>query len=284
VDGLDILTRTLSTEAMMGPKGRQRLLQYHPRSDRHSKVACWAIVFDLLQESSVMRQHATDGKIGFGINHKIVDFVNGKDKDLDLVICRPGDPADRKKRRPYSLVSLRQKYDIDLTRAQEHALSALPALPETSVGSVLVACEAKAAMTAHQKAQPRLYDELNSSHQIVHAASSQALAVGFAMVNASASFISPDRRDANGAPVVNQHDQPRDAQLSIDTVKRLHRRAGPTGAGYDGLGITVVDLANDGSPVRLVQGLPAPPAGDPFHYESMIRRVTHEYETRFGGL
>jgi uncharacterized RmlC-like cupin family protein len=40
------------------------------------------------------------------------------------------------------------------------------------VGAVLIALEAKACMTAHVKALPRLYDELNSSHQCVHGSSS----------------------------------------------------------------------------------------------------------------
>ncbi len=177
VDGLHILTRTLSRAAPMGPKPTQRALQYHPRSDRHSKVACWAIVFDLLGESAVMRQLVADDKIGFGINHKIVDFVNGKEKNLDLVICRPGDPADRKKRRPYTFVDLAGQWGVDLTAPQQLTLARFPTLTESSVGALLVAVEAKAAMTAHQKAQPRLYDELNSSHQIVHAASTQALLV-----------------------------------------------------------------------------------------------------------
>lgn len=44
--------------------------QYHPRSDHHSKAVCWAILFDLLQASSLMREHARDGLIAFGINHK----------------------------------------------------------------------------------------------------------------------------------------------------------------------------------------------------------------------
>ena len=29
--------------------------QYHSRSDKHSKVACWAVLFDLLQTSALLR-------------------------------------------------------------------------------------------------------------------------------------------------------------------------------------------------------------------------------------
>ena len=38
-------------------------------------------------------------------------------------------------------------------------------------------------MTAHVKSLPRLYDELNSSHQIVHGASNNALSIGMVTVN-----------------------------------------------------------------------------------------------------
>ena len=37
-------------------------------------------------------------------------------------------------------------------------------------------------MTAHTRALPRLYDELNSSHLCVHGASRQALAIGFVVI------------------------------------------------------------------------------------------------------
>lgn len=48
--------------------------------------------------------------------------------------------------------------------AQATKLGSLPELPRAPVGAVLMALEAKAAMTEHVKALPRLYDELNSSH------------------------------------------------------------------------------------------------------------------------
>ncbi|MGH3182596.1 MAG: hypothetical protein ACRDOE_11920, partial [Streptosporangiaceae bacterium] len=41
--------------------------QYHPRSDRHSKVACWAAFFDLLTTSALLRRHVAEGKVIFGL-------------------------------------------------------------------------------------------------------------------------------------------------------------------------------------------------------------------------
>lgn len=264
------------------PRGRSRRpWQYHSRSDLHSKVGCWATLFDLLQQSVLMQRHATQGKIIFGVNHKLTDFRTGKDKDLDLVIARPdGTPTAR------TLVDLAAEYHVVLDTAQQHTLYSLPPIHHAPVGAVLVALEAKAAMTEHVKALPRFYDELNSSHQIVHGASNQALAVGLAMINASMTFVSSDRNKVSGARlVVSQHDQPRVAAAAVNMVRnKLPRRSSGSGVGYDGLAIIVVSAANDGTPVRLVTSPPAPPPADIFHYDNMVTRVANEYDTTFRNI
>src|SRR5689334_15243090 len=62
--------------------------QYHSRSDRHSKQACWTILFDLLRECDVFRAHVEQRKVTFAVNHVMVGKIT---KALDLVICRiPG--------------------------------------------------------------------------------------------------------------------------------------------------------------------------------------------------
>lgn len=73
----------------MGSSGTE--WQYHSRSDRHSKVACWGVLSDLLATSALLRDHVSDGKVVFGVNHSMHDFVNDQRKDLDLVIARPGE-------------------------------------------------------------------------------------------------------------------------------------------------------------------------------------------------
>lgn len=257
-------------------------MQYHPRSDRHSKIACWGIMFDLLQTSGLLRRHVEEGTVAFGINHQMTDYVNHKKKDLDLVLCRPA-TGPRPKRKPYTLDSLAQKWGIELTGDEQSRLAALPVLTEAPVSSVLVALEAKACMTEHGKAGPRLYDELNSSHQIVHGASNQALSVGFCMVNAAEFFYSPTNRHNGSGP--NAHTQPRAAEKAIEAVSRLPRRSGTNSMGYDGFGIVVIDMLNDGSqPVELVTSGPAPQQGDIFHYDSMLHRVAHEYDAAFRSI
>lgn len=284
MDALDILTRTLSTPVPIGPS--KAPWQYHSRSDRHSKVACWGVLFDLLQASGLLRAHVAEGKVFFGVNHTMRDFVHNKEKKLDLVLCRPEPSGTAVPRRaPVTLERLADRWHISLTPHQQRTLAALPPISQAPVGAVLAALEAKATMTEHGKAGPRLYDELNSSHQIVHASSNRALSIGFFMVNAASTFISPDRNKnlAPGQPPdVTIHKQPAAAEHSINVVKGLPRRSGTSGIGYDGLAIIVIDMPNDGvTPVRLITGPPAPPRGDIFNYEAMLTRVANEYDATF---
>jgi hypothetical protein len=277
--GPKILVRTLSKLTRTDKHGNQ--WQYHSRSDHHSKVACWGVVFDLLANTPLLRRHVANGVVNFGINHKMRDFQHDRKKDLDLVLCTPNGKFKSK-----SFADLAYDYEIDLTEEEAKILESFPDLWTAPVGSVLMALEAKACMTAHQRALPRFYDELNSSHLTVHGASEQAIAVGFAMVNASPAYLSPDLNKKNRAtdPEWSMHNQPRDAQLAIDKAKQLPRRAKAGDIGYDGLAVVVIDMANDGNPVTLVTTPPAPAASDIFNYDSMITRISGIYATRFKDL
>lgn len=252
--GPEILVRTLSKVTREDRYGNR--WQYHSRSDHHSKVACWAIVYDLLSTSGLLRRHVTEGKVAFGINHEMRDFVNDRKKNLDLVLCTPSGARERTSTE--TLSGIASHFEIELTGEEARALETLPTLRRAPVGSVLMALEAKACMTAHQRALPRLYDELNSSHLTVHGSNDQAIAAGFAMVNVAPAHLSPDLNKRNRAsePVWSRHMQPRDATLAVDKVRQLPKRSKTGVAGYDALAIVVVDCANDGSPVTFVGGLP----------------------------
>ncbi|WP_119271987.1 hypothetical protein [Taklimakanibacter deserti] len=280
--GPDILVRTLSRETREDRHGNR--WQYHSRSDHHSKVACWGIVFDLLRTNSLLRRHVEEARVFFGINHEMRDFVHDRKKNLDLVLCTPS--SSNGGHSVQNLSRMAKDYEIKLTADQQTELRELPVLRGGPVGSVLMALEAKACMTAHQRALPRLYDELNSSHLTVHGATDQAIAAGFAMVNISSQYLSPDLNKSNRStnPVWSSHDQPRDAGLAIDKIRQLPRRSKTGDTGYDALAIVVVDCANDGSTVRLVGTPPAPQANDIYHYSSMIDRLGHIYATRFKQL
>lgn len=279
--GPDILVRSLSELSRRDRYGNE--WQYHSRSDHHSKVACWGIIFDLLRTSPLLRRHVESGVVHFGINHEMRDFVHDRKKNLDLVLCTSSAGAGRA---PMTLATMATSYGIRLSPTEQAELARLPELTRAPVGAVLMALEAKACMTAHQRALPRLYDELNSSHLTVHGATDQAIAAGFVMVNVAERYLSPDMNKANraGAPEWSIHGQPRDAKLAVEKVRQLPKRSKTGDTGYDALAIVVIDCANDGSTVRLVEGPPAPPSGDIYEYSSMIDRLAHIYATRFKDL
>jgi hypothetical protein len=283
VEGPQIVAQTLSRPGV--PDRHGNLWQYHSRSDRHSKVACWAILFEMMRNSALLRRHVEAGKVVFGVNQEMRDYRTNRTKDLDLVIAVPAERT--KPGRPATLADLAVRWSVRLTSEQQADLAGLPPLVEGPVGMVLAALEAKACMTAHIKALPRLFDELNSSHATIHAHADNALAVGFAMVNASSVFISPDLNKHDLAvvpPVVSEHRQPLWASRAVAKLEELPRRTGRGHEGFDAFGIVVVDMANDGTPVRVVDGPPAPRPADVFHYDQMMRRLIHLYETAYTGL
>jgi hypothetical protein len=284
VQGPQIVAQTLSRPGI--PDAFGNTWQYHSRSDRHSKVACWAIMFEALQHSALLRQHVEAGKVVFGVNQQMRDYRTNRTKNLDLIIATPGatiQPATR----PVTLEDLAVRWSVRLTEDQQRVLAGLPPIVEGPTGVVLVALEAKACMTAHIKALPRLFDELNSSHATVHANTDGALAVGFAMVNAGPTFISPDLNKwdfSEVPPRVSQHQQPYWASRTVAKLMELPRRTSRAHEGFDAFGIVVVDMANDGSPVGVVGEPPAPDPADVFHYDQMLRRLVHLYDTNYTGL
>src|SRR5262245_44621686 len=121
--GPGILVRSLSVAAVEDKHGNR--WSYHSRSDRHSKLACWGIVFDLLRACPLLRQHVSEGKVAFGINHEMRDFQHNRKKNLDLVFCTPGSGV-----RPAaaSFPELVAHYQIALTNDEEAILRSLPLL------------------------------------------------------------------------------------------------------------------------------------------------------------
>lgn len=280
--GPELLARFLE---IPGPPDKHgNVWQYNSRSDRHSKVGSWGVAFDLLLTSNLLRRHVKQGKVVLGVNHQMRDFATGRQKDLDLVIARPAGDIPISHR---SLRSLALDYRVPLSPGELSVLDGLPEFPVAAVGAVYAALEAKAAMTAHIKALPRLYDELNSSHLCVHGASAQALAIAYVQVNAAARFVSSVTNnyplDLVGARY-STHRQPGDTERVIQKIRELPRRTRPTENGFDGIGITVLDFANDGGAVRILNDPPAPRPNESDNYSRMIERMAAEYDTRFVGV
>ena len=284
--GLEIIARSLSV-ATAGANGyaHGNKWQYHPRSDRHSKIACWAIMFDLLLSNGLLARHVAAGKVSFGINHKMRDFQHDREKDLDLVLCRTAEPTSYSGMATFA--DMVAPYTIMLSAKERALLTGIPTVPVTGVQTALIALEAKAAFTEFGKARPRLYDELNSSHLTIHGDTDHTIAAGLAMINAGNTFVSPLKNPwviGDYPTQINQHKQPKAAASMVEKVEQLPRRSAVGTNGFDALGIVVFTCANDGSPVGLVKGAPAPKLGDSFHYDSFIERIDTIYASRFGNL
>lgn len=288
--GLEILARSMSVPTTGFAYGNS--WQYNSRSDRHSKVLCWGILFDLLRRDNAISRHLRAEKTAFGINHTMRDFQVDRKKDLDLVVCRRGPPRTHETVRGEVVAGfgdMVDAYNIELDANELRDLRALGRIPLTEVQSALIAVEAKATMTAFSAARPRLYDELNSSHLTIHGDTESAIAAAFVMVNISKTFVSPikthHRIDAEHPAPISTHTQPRSAVGIIEKVSQLPRRSQVGIPGFDAIGIVTIDCANDGAtPVTVATSYPAPQAGDAFHYDSFIERLETIYAARFAGI
>lgn len=237
----------------------ERRYRYHPRSDSHSKALCELVLSDLLDDCPVLEEHAAKGVVVFGINCKYRWEATGKPKTIDLAIGTPS----------------------------EHVESTLTAprlrIRQSAIKNVVVSCEAKSVMTEHGKSEPRLFDELNSSHEIVHRGNPEAIAAGLTVVNASKTFVSPLRQRTGIDVAITQHNQPHVTEKMIKHLRGLRIRNTTGEAGFDAYATIVVDCDNVRE-ARLVTDSPAPQAGNQDYYEEFIRRIVRFYVERFSGL
>lgn len=273
--GPEILARTMSEGSRRG-RGPQPW-QYHSRSDSHSKLACWTLLFDLLVECDALRHAAQRGALGFGINHVMIGPIN---KTLDLVVTLV--PPGRSGAARTTFRQLADRLHVVLDDDDLRLLDELPDLEQDradDVSEVAIAVEAKACMTEHIKSLPRLHAEILATGYLARKAAPRCITVSYNLVNAAPSFVTPSSEGK-----VNRHTQPSDARK----VAEMIRTAVPTVSdardyGYDVVGVTVLDCRNDGSPVRIVHDPSMAPAKtDRTHYERMIRSLCSEFRGRFG--
>lgn len=271
--GPEILARTMSVGRQV--RGSLREWQYHPRSDRHSKVACWTVLFDLLVECDALREAAMNRRIAFGINREMVGPIN---KKLDMVITTTQSTRVVQKRRHFA--DLVDEHGIVLSADERGIIAGLPTLEEAAasdVTGVALALEAKACMTEHIKSLPRLYAEILATGYVARLASPHCITASYSIVNAASSFSSP-----SGDGRLNKHAQPEVAQRVVSMIKDAVPTSKDSKYGYDVVGISVLNCANDGSPVTVVQDPNvAPSRRDLVHYEQMITRICSEFYSRF---
>jgi len=231
------------------------IYRYHSRSDAHSIALCKLIVADLLKACDTLRNHALADRIIYRINAKHT-FPNGKAKTLDLAIGTP--------------------------KSVDEGERFAGVIHVGGIDRVLIACEAKTCMTEHGKSQPRIFDELGSSHEIVHQGDREAIAAGITVVNIASTFVSP-LRQKGGQLHVSKHKQPHAAQRMINHLRGLPIRDTIDAAGFDAYATVVVDCDNQG-PVSLWTDPPAPQPGDRDHYDTFVTRIAQTYSSRFGPL
>jgi len=227
--------------------------RYHPRSDAHSIALCRFILEDLLQQCAGLREQAAAGQVVYGINYSHLWPQSGKLKTLDLAIGT-GTP------------------DTSLT-------SAVKNIYRGKISRVLISCEGKTAMTEHSKSQPRIYDELSSSHEIVHQGDRDAIAAGIAVVNIATTFVSPLRQRGTELHI-SQHKQPQAAERMVRHLQGLPLRERVDQVGFDAFATLVVNCDNQ-SPATLWTRPPAPQKGDRDEYQSFLERISRAYLERF---
>ena len=138
--GPEAFTDWLTAHEHKDPKNGW-VYHYHSRSDAHSVALCGFVLADLLAACPTLHDQAVADRIVYGINARHT-FPNGKRKTLDLA--------------------------VGIALAVNDTPRFGDAIHTGTIARVLIACEAKTVMTEHGKSQPRVFDELGSSHEIVH--------------------------------------------------------------------------------------------------------------------
>ena len=276
IRGDEIFRASLEASRLVSPTTGQTW-QYNSQSNAHGKLASISTVLDIISRCPRLQQHALSKKVGFAAHHEIHDVTKSRKKTYDIVLCTP-----RGKVGTSTLLAFAQENGIVLSGSQQNTLAVLPSLYSCDVGSILVAFEAKACMTAHQKAEARLQAEMASSHLTIHGDSSNTIAAGLAMINTNSEFVSPVR---NPKRKKSHNPQPASAKGAYEKVCRLLMRSAIADPGYDALGVILHSFVNDFGPVKLPGDFGDGTGLRPQHeYRRFIERICNAYEMRFATL
>ena len=230
--------------------------KYHPQSAADGKALCEFFVEDLAIVSDDIREAFRDGELVYSLNQEV-----GPDQltwDIDLVV---GPPAEG-----------------------QSLLGEPPRLSVTGKPKeIWLATDAKAIMTAHQKAQKNrarnvfsmaaTLKELAGNQEVNPAIDRGVLSTGLAVVNMSEQFSNP-----NTDSIKTHHDIDTHAERTFDlfrlTVEKFR-------AVY-GIGCIAVDVENtDDHTAEFVTRPPAPQHGDIIQYRRFLRDVADEFELQF---
>lgn len=232
------------------------VFRYHPRSNSHSITLCECVLQDLLENCGVLIDQARKGLVAYGIDLKHVWQTSNKAKTIDLAVGIPGLPI-------------------------KEGVATIGKV--TSLDQVLISCEAKSCMTEHGKSQPRIYDELSSSHEIVHQGRQDAIAAGITIVNIAPQFASPLRQTSRKKLHFSNHTQPRVTANMVEHLRGLPLRERVGDTGFDAYSTIVVNCDNIHG-AALWRDPPAPQPGDSDHYDTFLERISRLYAERFADL
>ena len=131
--------------------------------------------------------------------------------------------------------------------------------------------------------KPRIFDELSSSHEIVHRGRQDTISAGITVVNIAETYVSPTRQKSSHELEVTRHKQPHDTERMIKHLRGLQIRENIDEVGFDAYCTVVIDCDNQ-SDASLWTGHPAPQQGDPDHYDTFRGRIVRFYNERFSSL
>jgi len=225
---------------------------YHPRSNKHSNALVELLLLDLLKICPVLEEQAAQYRVVYDLNKKV--RVGMSEWNVDLVVGPPASPPSP------------AKSSLPIVRAQ----------PST----FRLACEAKSIMTEHRKAQRNRQRDLDALHQFMHRYDQNTIVATVTVLNISESFRSPLRQSAT------KHRNPKElVRDSIELLRALPLRTNPAnGPGLEANAIIVLDYDNSKPQARssVHTSAPAPQPGDPFHWDSFVRRICDLYAQRWG--
>lgn len=224
---------------------------YHTRSDKHSNSLALAIVNDLVAHCRAIRDKASRGELVFDLN--VTLHAGTSEWNVDLVLGAP---------------------ELGREGAPTTGASIGRAVPSR----VEIAIELKAVMTEHRKAVKNRKRDLEAHHEHVHNYDPNAIAGGVLVINASPTFRSPLR------PENTVHQKPDElVKHCVAELRAVAFRGGSRNDGLDAKCAIVVSVDNQcADSVAYVTRPPAPPVGDPLHYDSFVRTICDLYTRRFG--
>lgn len=223
---------------------------YHPRSNKHSNVLAGCIVDDLVDNCPSIAERGVAGRLVYDLNFTLL--TGTAEWNVDLVL---GAPAIGEPEPPPAGETVRRSR------------------PST----VQIAIEIKAVMTEHRKAVKNRKRDFEAHHDHVHRYQRRAIAGGLLLVNGSPTFRSPLRSDTT------LHRDPDDlVRHCVDQMRAVTERNDAAGTGLDAKGVVVLSF----DPAHREAGeyltaRPAPPVGDPLHYDAFIQSICRQYADRF---